>query len=118
MQAKGILDNAMMEANDMKAAAVQYTDQLLASVESIISQSIDATSRNNDAIIDSIKQHSIDMVKEVAQSNDSILSALTQYSEMIRSNRADLVQPSPGSTQASGQTAEQVQEGLNLDMLN
>ena len=63
MQAKGILDNAMLEANEMKAAAVQYTDQLLADVESIIAQSIDATSKHNDEIIESVKQHSINSWK-------------------------------------------------------
>ena len=129
-QAKGILDNAMQEANEMKSAAVTYTDQLLADVDSIIQQSMDIASKQNDEIIDSIKQHSVDMVKEVAQNNDTMLSSLTQYSEVIRSNRADL-QPSvdygsqveaeplaQGDTDADAGAAAGQDESINLDMLN
>jgi hypothetical protein len=126
MQAKEILDNAMIEANNMKGAAVQYTDQLLAGVEDVIAQSIDATSKNNDEIIDAVKQHSLEIVKSVSQSNDSILSALTQYSEVIKSNRADLKQPEVSGD--AGYTAQDAvageagdsasSEAINLDMLN
>ncbi len=124
MQANGILDNAMIEANEMKAAAVQYTDQLLADVESIIAQSIDATSKHNDEIIESVKQNSINIVKEVAQNNDNILSALTQYSEIIKSNRADLNQPvntTASAAAAPSDTGEQTGaqgDNINLDILN
>ena len=140
-QAKGILDNAMIEANEMKAAAVEYTDQLLADVEAIIQQSMDVTSKQNDDIIDAIKQHSVDMVKEVAAGNDNLLSSLAQYSEIIRSNRADLrpdstADSAPESPAADTQDEIQVvldagvssdnsesnsassDESINLDMLN
>ena len=125
---KEILDNAMTEANSMKSAAVQYTDQLLAGVEDIITQSIDVTSKSTDDIVETIKQNSINMVKEISQSTDSVLSALTQYGEVIKSNRADLRPPEavPTSAPASAESnasEEQSQgiseqEALNLDMLN
>ena len=123
MQAKMILDNAMIEANDMKAAAVQYTDQLLENVDSIITQAIDINSKQNEAIIDSIKQNSINIVKEVSKSNDDVLTQLTQYSEIIRSNRADLLQSDsavsqPAHTARKAQTEESTGEAINLDMLN
>ncbi len=127
MQAKGILDNATMEANAMKAAAVEYTDQLLADVESIISQSIDITSKTNDDIIESIKQGTLTMVKEITQSNDSILSSLTQYSEMIKSNRASLTPPEvtpissdtqPAQAQADGEAGGlSAEDTVNLDII-
>ena len=63
----------------------------------------------------------INIVKDVSQSNDNILSALTQYSEIIRSNRADLVQTQGAVTTSAnaGSTAGEAQdEALNLDMLN
>ena len=91
----------------------------------IINQSIDATSKNNDEIIESVKQNSINIVKEVTQSNDSILSALTQYSEIIKSNRADLRPPVGGASAGTGSVVTTEDQGaasddgnLNLDMLN
>ncbi len=122
MQAKEILDNATLEANNMKAAAVQYTDQLLAGVEDIITQSIDATTKSNDEIIESIKQSSVNMVKDITASTDSVLSAFAQYSEVIKSNRADLrppevnpvVVPDQAPVTDGGLTQ---QEAINLDMI-
>ena len=123
MQAKMILDNAMIEANDMKAAAVQYTDQLLMSVDAIITEAIDINSKQNDAIINSIKENSLNIVKDVSKHNDDVLTQLTQYSEVIRSNRADLLQnnaaaPQTTHTARKPQSDEASGEAINLDMLN
>ena len=70
-QAEDILTRSTDEANQMKAAAVAYTDKLLADVEIIINNAIDTTNK----------------------SNNQLLKALTSYSETIKSNRADLVPP-------------------------
>ena len=123
MQAKEILDNATVEANNMKAAAVQYTDQLLAGIEDVITQSIDATNKSNEEIIESIKQSSINMVKDITTSNDNVLTALTQYGEVVKSNRDDLrppeVAPIPMADQAAAvaDVGLTQQEAINLDML-
>ena len=41
LQAQEILDNATVEANSVKASAIQYTDDILANLESIIGHGID-----------------------------------------------------------------------------
>jgi len=109
-QAQGILDKATEEANEMRAAAVQYTDQLLASVDDVLTKAIDTTSSHN----------------------ESILNALTNYSETIKSNRADLT-PS-NETESTSETKDKNEvkvepvklddkksednNAINLDMLN
>jgi cell division septum initiation protein DivIVA len=108
-QAEDILTKSTDEANQMKAAAVAYTDQLLADVEKIINSAIDTTNRTNSAL----------------------LSSLTNYSETIKSNRADLVPPSVEPVNVSKGAGVQVNEvtpqtgtippiddgDLNLDLL-
>ena len=103
-QAEEILTKSTNEANQMKAAAVAYTDQLLADVDEIISKAIETTNANN----------------------SSLINSLTDYSETIRSNRADLVPPSvqtentaPVQVDEPVAAAAEVPAGddLNLDML-
>ncbi|WP_408071175.1 ATPase [Butyrivibrio sp. JL13D10] len=108
-QAEEILTRSTNEANQMKAAAVSYTDSLLAEVEDIVNKAIDTTSANNNAL----------------------LKDLTNYSETIKSNRADLVPPSvnPENVKESVRPVQSVSEAgpsldafddeadLNLDML-
>jgi cell division septum initiation protein DivIVA len=70
-QAQALLDNATVEANNMKASAVQYTDTLLSEVEAILQGSIDSTNKHY----------------------EGLLTDLTNYAEMVKSNRAELVPP-------------------------
>jgi len=59
-QAQEILDNATREANAVKEAAVQYTDNVLENVEILLEQSIDVTQANYDNLITSLQNcHSI-----------------------------------------------------------
>lgn len=112
-QAQGILDKATEEANEMRAAAVAYTDQLLASVDEVLSKAIDTTSSHN----------------------ESILTALTNYSETIKSNRADLTPGNESSEKpkTSNDSKDEIKietvklddrkddtdiNSINLDMLN
>lgn len=112
-QAQGILDKATEEANEMRSAAIAYTDQLLASVEDVLTKAIDTTNSHN----------------------ESILNALTSYNETIRSNRADLTPSNePEKNTKSGDSKSEVKiesvklddvrsneksdDSLNLDMLN
>ena len=102
-KAQDILNKATEEANQMKAAAVSYTDQLLADVERAVNGAIDVTSQHNEAI----------------------LTELTGYSETIRQNRADLSAPVavPGASSAlqgvsaGPQAVAQGTDELKLDMV-
>lgn len=107
-QAEEILTKSTNEANQMKAAAVSYTDNLLAEVEVIVNKAIETTNANQNAF----------------------LRDLTAYSETIKSNRADLVPPSvnPANVKEKPRQAAHLQEitpeipfddgaDLNLDML-
>ena len=67
-QAQEILDNATIEANTMREAARQYTDDMLANVENIISQSMEGASFRYEQLI----------------------SGLTNCYEIVKANRAEL----------------------------
>ena len=67
-QAQEILDNAATEANNMRNAAMQYTDEILANLESLLTQSIN----------------------DMSNRYEGIISALTQYNNIIKSNRNEL----------------------------
>ncbi len=105
-QAEDILTRSTDEANQMKSAAVAYTDQLLAETEQIINSAIDTTNRNN----------------------NQLLMALTGYSETIKSNRSELKQPGITTSSAtssnvsspaqSAPAASDDDGGLQLDMIN
>ncbi len=93
-QAQEILNNATIVANNMKAAAIQYTDEMLANVENLIVQTVNMT----------------------ASHYESFINNLNGYSEIIRANRADL---HPQETDALFGIAEEGDgsEALNLDLL-
>ena len=55
-QAQGILDNAMIEANNMKAAAMQYTDDILANLENILKQSIEISTRDYNTLVGNLQE--------------------------------------------------------------
>lgn len=67
-QAQEILDEASMEANNMRMAAMQYTDDILANVESIITQS----------------------AQTAAGHYDSLMQSLNHYNEIVQANRNEL----------------------------
>ena len=67
-QAQDILDNATIEANNMRAAAIQYTDEMLANLENLMMQTVNMT----------------------ASHYESFINNLNGYAEIIRTNRADL----------------------------
>lgn len=77
-QAQGILDNAMIEANNMKAAAMQYTDDILANLENILKQSIEISTRDYNTLVGNLQE--IDHVvtsnrAELVPANDSVNEA-------------------------------------------
>ena len=67
-QAQEILDNATIEANNVKGAAMQYMDDMLAHLENII----DASSR------------------QASADYNALIGNLNQYRDIIQSNRSEL----------------------------
>ncbi len=67
-QAQEVLDNATMEANSVRMAAMQYMDDILAHLETVLISSIGAASQNY----------------------ETLLGSLTQYKDIIQSNRNEL----------------------------
>ena len=67
-QAQEILDNATIEANTMREAAVQYTDDMLANVENIIATAMEGA----------------------AFRYEELMSGLSSCYETVKSNRAQL----------------------------
>ena len=94
-QAQEILDNATMEANGMRMAAMQYTDGILANVETLLSQTMKTTRDNY----------------------DSFLSALSNYSDIVNANRVELNPPEADEYVPDDLDAQAPEDGLNVDML-
>ena len=69
MQAQDILDRATMEANGMRTSVMQYSDRMLANLETIIKQSIEFATKDYNKLVGDL------------QEIDSVVTA----------NRADLV---------------------------
>ncbi len=67
-QAQEILDSATIEANNVRAAAMQYMDDILANLESIITQSMDSATAHY----------------------QGLLGSLGKYNEIIKANRNEL----------------------------
>ena len=67
-QAQDILDNATMEANSVRAAAMQYMEDMLAHLENII----------------------VSTTNTAANNYENLIGGLNQYREIIQSNRNEL----------------------------
>lgn len=93
-QAQELLDRAVTEANEMRLSAMQYTDDLLAHVESIIAGSIQTASSDYENLIGHMKQ----------------------YQEIVASNRRELM-PIPEDLEEESSGSEgnaEVKENLEL----
>lgn len=87
-QAQDILDNATIEANNVRAAAMQYTDDILGNLENIIDHTMNNTSK---------------------YFQDTI-AALQNCQEIVKSNRMEL---HPADVEAE---LEQTGEDDNIDL--
>lgn len=67
-QAQDILDNATMEANAVKAAAIQYTDDILANLENIVNHTISQSTNDYTNLINNLNQ-----IEEIVSSNRASL---------------------------------------------
>ena len=68
-QAQEILDTATIEANNVKAAAMQYTDDILANLENIINHTINQATNDYSTLINDLNQ-----VEEIVSTNRASLS--------------------------------------------
>ena len=100
LQAQEILDNATTEANNMRMAAMQYTDDILANVENLMTQTMKTTTDHY----------------------ESFISALNHYSDIVNANRVELNPPEPDEyigeslADASG-AGNSSPDDLNLDLI-
>lgn len=78
----------------MRAAAIQYTDEMLANLENLIVQTVNMT----------------------ASHYESFINNLNGYAEVIRTNRADL-HPQEADFLLGGAEDGDGGESLNLDLL-
>lgn len=67
-QAQEILDNATMEANAVKAAAIQYTDDILANLENIVNHTIQTSTNDYSNLINNLNQ-----IEEIVSNNRTSL---------------------------------------------
>ncbi len=90
-QAQDILDNATIEANTMREAAVQYTDDMLANVENIIANAMEgATFRY-----------------------EELMNGLNGCYEIVKSNRAQLYPVA----EMEALEQEEKNQGVSLDLI-
>ena len=95
-QAQEILDNATMEANSVRSAAMQYTDDILANVETLINQTMKTTTEHY----------------------ESFMAGLNHYNDVVNSNRVELNPPEPDKFEApEGDLQESTTGSINVDML-
>lgn len=66
-QAQQILDQAQVDANGYKMSVMDYTDDSLANIESILSTAIETTQARHDSLINSLQQHLQTIVSDRAQ---------------------------------------------------
>ena len=89
-QAQEILDKASADASEMTASAIRYTDDLLAKVEDIVTRALDAANVHHNNF-----------------SKDMLM-----YSELIRSNRKDLIGAQEDSVASEVSDAEESVEEI------
>lgn len=98
-QAQEILDNAVIEANNMRAAAMQYTDDILANIETLMTQTMKMTTDHY----------------------ESFIAALGHYNDVVNANRVELNPPEADEYPPQGPKADDPAGGtgdnLNLDLI-
>lgn len=86
-QAQEILDNATNDANSIRMSAIQYTDDILRSLEALIGQAMETTKARS----------------------DNLLSALQGYYEIVSSNRSELAPQDEANTSQADAAAQGTQ---------
>ncbi len=83
-QAQEILDNATMEANAVRSAAMQYMDDMLAHLEKVIKASLQTEATNHDNFMNSMTQY-----RDIIQSNRQELHPVEDLEEVALDEAAD-----------------------------
>lgn len=83
-QAQDILDSATIEANNVRMAAMQYMDDMLAHLENIIGSAAQSASANYENLIGSLNQY-----KDIIQSNRSELHPVEEDIEDVSFEATD-----------------------------
>lgn len=98
-QAQEILDNATTEANNMRMAAMQYTDDILANVENLMTQTMKTTTDHY----------------------ESFIGALNHYNDIVNANRVELNPPEAdeytGEDLPDASSGNGSSDNLNLDLI-
>ena len=94
-QAQEILDNATIEANGVRAAAVQYLDDMLASLENLMTTTLNATTAHY----------------------ESFFNTINGYNEVVKANRAELMPQSVEKLLKEADYDDKAEESINLDLL-
>ncbi|MDE5933083.1 MAG: vacuolar family H+-ATPase subunit H [Lachnospiraceae bacterium] len=94
-QAQEILDNATIEANGVRAAAVQYLDDMLASLENLMTTTLNATTAHY----------------------ESFFNTINGYNDVVKANRAELMPQSVEKLLKEADYDDKAEESINLDLL-
>ena len=94
-QAQEILDNATIEANGVRAAAVQYLDDMLASLENLMTTTLNATTAHY----------------------ESFFNTINGSNEVVKANRAELMPQSVEKLLKEADYDDKAEESINLDLL-
>lgn len=86
-QAQEILDKAVMEANELRSQAAQYTEDRLAEMENIVVGAINHSSANYESLLSNLTQY-----KDLIQSNRRALYPNVDYENMKVSDEEETVE--------------------------
>lgn len=94
-QAQEILDNATIEANGMRASAMQYLDDMLSNLENLMTTTLNTTTAHYESFFDTING----------------------YNEVVKANRAELMPQSVEKLLQEVDYDDRSEESINLDLL-
>ena len=94
-QAQEILDNATIEANGMRASAMQYLDDMLSNLENLMPPTLNTTPAHYESFFDTING----------------------YNEVVKANRAELMPQSVEKLLQEVDYDDRSEESINLDLL-
>jgi len=118
-KAEEIINNAVAEANAYKEAASEYLDSMLASIQSLLTQTIQDTNARSVALIEASNAYHQEYIKTTKNGHDSVVEGLEKTLETVILNREQLI--GPQETQESAEVgAEAIADELedytvNLD---